>query len=91
MILWCSLCLRLEFSSRSPVWATPTPASLMAMAVIAVRTGSAIIAIRGNSPAGTFKSKEDFLRELRGGKSAPLTPKNNPPQIDNQIEKKRKE
>ncbi|HUK40716.1 MAG TPA: hypothetical protein VLX11_06730 [Candidatus Acidoferrales bacterium] len=26
----------------------------------------------------TFKSKEDFLRELRGGKSEQLSPKNNP-------------
>jgi hypothetical protein len=28
----------------------------------------------------TFKSKEDFLRELRGGKSERLSPKQNPPQ-----------
>ena len=35
----------------------------------------------------TFKSKEDFLRQLRGGKSEQLSPKNNPPQI----EKKRDE
>ena len=27
----------------------------------------------------TFKSKEDFLRELRGGKSERLAPRNNPP------------
>jgi hypothetical protein len=27
----------------------------------------------------TFKSKEDFLRELRGGKTQQLSPKNNPP------------
>lgn len=30
----------------------------------------------------TFKSKEDFLRELRGGQSEQLLPKNNPPQIE---------
>jgi hypothetical protein len=27
----------------------------------------------------TFESKEQFLRELRGGKSEQLSPKNNPP------------
>ena len=27
----------------------------------------------------TFKSKEEFLRQLRGGKSEQLAPKNNPP------------
>src|SRR5213076_3020769 len=27
----------------------------------------------------TFKSKEDFLRQLRGGKSEQLSPKSNPP------------
>lgn len=29
-----------------------------------------------------FKSKEDFLRELRGGKSPRLAPKNNPPVLE---------
>ena len=33
----------------------------------------------GQFAGRTFKSKEDFLRELRGGKSARLAPKNNPP------------
>ena len=28
----------------------------------------------------TFKSKEDFLHQLRGGKSGQLSPKANPPQ-----------
>jgi hypothetical protein len=42
---------------------------------------------QGQFVGRTFKSKEDFLRELRGGKSGPLAPKNNPPQI----EKKRDE
>jgi hypothetical protein len=30
----------------------------------------------------TFKSKEDFLRQLRGGKSEQLSPKSNPPRIE---------
>jgi hypothetical protein len=33
----------------------------------------------GQFAGRTFKSKEDFLRELRGGKSERLAPKNNPP------------
>ena len=33
----------------------------------------------------TFKSKEDFLRELRGGKSEQLSPKNNPPPPEKKI------
>jgi hypothetical protein len=34
----------------------------------------------------TFKSKEDFLRELRGGKSEQLSPKKNPPQTQKKFE-----
>ncbi len=34
----------------------------------------------------TFKSKEDFLRQLRGGKSEQLTPKNNPTQPQRKFE-----
>ena len=37
---------------------------------------------QGQFAGRTFKSKEDFLRELRGGKSGQLSPKNNPPQIE---------
>jgi hypothetical protein len=33
---------------------------------------------QGQFAGRTFKSKEDFLRELRGGKSQQLSPKNNP-------------
>ena len=42
---------------------------------------------QGQFAGRTFKSKEDFLRELRGGKSGQLSPKSNPPQL----EKKRDE
>jgi len=35
----------------------------------------------------TFKSKEDFLRELRGGKSERLSPKNNPPPPEKKFDK----
>jgi hypothetical protein len=34
---------------------------------------------QGQFAGRTFKSKEDFLRELRGGKSEQLSPKNNRP------------
>lgn len=34
---------------------------------------------QGQFAGRTFKSKEDFLRELRGGKSERLSPKGNPP------------
>jgi hypothetical protein len=30
----------------------------------------------------TFKSKEEFLRHLRGGKAEQLSPKSNPPRIE---------
>ena len=33
---------------------------------------------QGQFSGRTFKSKEEFLRELRGGKSTQLSPKNNP-------------
>ncbi|HEX7232754.1 MAG TPA: hypothetical protein VF452_20370 [Candidatus Binatia bacterium] len=41
---------------------------------------------QGQFAGRTFKSKEDFLRELRGGKSTQLSPKNNqpPPQRKNE-------
>lgn len=41
---------------------------------------------QGQFAGRTFKSKEDFLRELRGGKSQQLSPKSNPipPQKKNQ-------
>lgn len=34
---------------------------------------------QGQFAGRTFKSKEDFLRQLRGGKAEQLSPKNNPP------------
>jgi hypothetical protein len=37
---------------------------------------------QGQFVGRTFKSKEDFLRELRGGKSGQLSPKSNPPPIE---------
>jgi len=37
---------------------------------------------QGNFAGRTFKSKEDFLRELRSGKSQQLRPSKNPPQLD---------
>ena len=35
----------------------------------------------------TFKSKEDFLRELRGGKAQQLSPKHNPPPPEKKFDK----
>jgi len=35
---------------------------------------------QGQFTGRTFKSKEEFLRQLRGGKAEQLSPKNNPPQ-----------
>jgi len=32
------------------------------------------------------KSKEEFLRQLRGGKAEQLSPKSNPPQLEKKIE-----
>jgi hypothetical protein len=34
---------------------------------------------QGQFVGRTFKSREDFLRQLRSGKSEQLSPKNNPP------------
>ena len=42
---------------------------------------------QGEFAGRTFKSKEDFLRQLRGGKSELLSPKNNPPQPEKRLEK----
>jgi hypothetical protein len=42
---------------------------------------------QGQFVGRTFKSKEDFLRELRGGKSTQLSPENNPPQPERKPEK----
>jgi hypothetical protein len=41
---------------------------------------------QGEFTGRTFKSKEDFLRELRGGKSEKLSPKNNPVQPQRKVE-----
>jgi len=41
---------------------------------------------QGQFVGRTFKSKEDFLRELRGGQSEKLSPKKNPPQPQRQFE-----
>ena len=35
---------------------------------------------QGEFAGRTFKSKEEFLRQLRGGKSESLSPRSNPPQ-----------
>jgi len=42
---------------------------------------------QGQFAGRTFKSKEDFLRQLRGGKSEQLSPKSNPPQLEKKIDK----
>lgn len=41
---------------------------------------------QGRFAGRTFKSKEDFLRQLRGGKSERLSPKDNPPQLQRKFE-----
>jgi hypothetical protein len=41
---------------------------------------------QGEFAGRTFKSKEDFLRELRGGKAERLSPKSNPPRIEKRID-----
>jgi hypothetical protein len=41
---------------------------------------------QGQFAGRTFKSKEDFLRELRSGRSEQLSPKNNPPQLQKKLE-----
>ena len=38
---------------------------------------------QGQFAGRTFKSREDFLRQLRGGKAEQLSPKNNPPPLEN--------
>jgi hypothetical protein len=42
---------------------------------------------QGKFVGRTFKSKADFLRELRGGKSEQLSPKSNPPLPERTLEK----
>jgi hypothetical protein len=41
---------------------------------------------QGEFAGRTFKSKEDFLRELRGGKSERLAPKNAPAKVEKKHE-----
>jgi hypothetical protein len=41
---------------------------------------------QGQFVGRTFKSKDEFLRELRGGKSEQLSPKSNPPQREKKRE-----
>jgi len=41
---------------------------------------------QGEFAGRTFKSKEDFLRELRSGKSQELSPKSNPPKLEKKRE-----
>ena len=41
---------------------------------------------QGQFAGRTFKSKEEFLRQLRGGKSEPLSPKSNQPKLERKIE-----
>ncbi len=41
---------------------------------------------QGQFVGKTFKSREDFLRQLRGGKAEQLSPKNNQPQVEKKIE-----
>jgi hypothetical protein len=40
---------------------------------------------QGQFAGRTFKSKEDFLKQLRGGKAEQLSPKNNQPQTEKRI------
>lgn len=42
---------------------------------------------QGEFAGRTFKSKEDFLRELRRGKSEVFSPKSNLPPAENRIDK----
>ena len=41
---------------------------------------------QGQFAGRTFKSKEDFLRQLRGGKSEQMSPKNSPPRLEKKID-----
>ncbi len=42
---------------------------------------------KGQFAGRTFKSKEDFLRQLHGGKTETFSPKDNPPQLEKKIDK----
>lgn len=42
---------------------------------------------QGEFAGRTFKSKADFLRELRGGKSEQLSPKGNPLSPEKKVDK----
>ena len=41
---------------------------------------------QGQFAGRTFKSREDFLRQLRGGKAQSLTPKSNQPRLEKKPE-----
>ena len=41
---------------------------------------------QGEFAGRTFKSREDFLRQLRGGKAEQLCPKKNQPQVEKKID-----
>jgi hypothetical protein len=41
---------------------------------------------QGQFAGRTFKSKEEFLRQLRGGKAESLSPKSNQPQVEKKPE-----
>jgi hypothetical protein len=41
---------------------------------------------QGQFVGQTFKSKEDFLRQLRSGRAEPLSLKSNPPRLEKKIE-----
>jgi hypothetical protein len=41
---------------------------------------------QGQFAGRTFKSKEDFMRQLRGGKAEQLSPQNNPPRPEKKSE-----
>jgi hypothetical protein len=41
---------------------------------------------QGEFAGRTFKSKEDFLRQLRGGQAEQLSPKSAPPRLEKRVE-----
>jgi hypothetical protein len=41
---------------------------------------------QGEFAGRTFKSKEDFLRQLRGGQAEQLSPKSAPPRLEKRLE-----
>jgi hypothetical protein len=41
---------------------------------------------QGEFAGRTFKSKEEFLRQLRGGQAEQLSPKNAPPRLEKRLE-----